>query len=248
MNRSRALRFFSPAVLSMGVCAIGAYLCLAPYLRGVDRRSQAISVDGTARDYLLVTPRQMNKPLPLVVALHGIGDSPAGMAEHSGLDSLASKEAAIVVYPGAMRAMWRISESVPGNENRDIVFLDALVDQLSSQYRIDSRRIYAVGMSHGASFAQLWAAHRSTRISAVVAHSGDAPSAMAMPERAFPILLIVGSDDTEATVAAMRKAAETYRGKGQAVELTIVDHLGHEWAKARNTEIWEFLSRHRLED
>jgi polyhydroxybutyrate depolymerase len=190
----------------------------------------------------------MSKPFPIVIALHGIGDSPEGMAEHSGLDSLASKEEAIVVYPGAIRAMWTVSESFPGNENLDIVFLDALIAQLSSQYKIDSRRIYAVGMSHGASFAQLWAAHRSKRVAAVVAHSGDLPSSMAVPERAFPILLIVGSDDTDATVGAMRKAADNYANDGHTVELNVVDGLGHEWAKSKNTQIWEFLSRYRLED
>jgi poly(3-hydroxybutyrate) depolymerase len=246
--RRLLLRFVIPAALCAVIAALFAARYLSPFGSGVDRRNETIVVGGTTREYLLVVPKlTSNEPVPLLIACHGTGDSPQSMASYSGLDRLASERGFILVYPNAVRGMWKVIGPESGDGNRDIRFVDALLDRLSSQFHLDPHRIYVVGMSNGASFALLLSAHRSHRIAAVVAHSGTAPGDTPIPDRTFPVMLVVGSDDTPATVDAVRAAAAGYRHNGHSVELTVVDGIGHQWANSRNAQFWEFLSQHPME-
>jgi polyhydroxybutyrate depolymerase len=245
MSRSRGLRWIIPAAVVAAIIGLAAYTILLLDWTDVEYRSKSIVVDGTTREYLLVIPRSVGaEPVPLVVALHGTGDSPQSMASYSGLDRLASEMGFLLVYPSAIRSRWKVEDVETADMNRDIRFMDALIERLSLQFNLDSRRIYAVGMSNGASFAQLWGAHRSHQIAAVVAHSGESPMGAPIPERAFPVMLLVGSKDSQAPVETMRQTAANYRRDHHPVELSIVNDLGHEWAKSKNPQIWEFLSQH----
>jgi polyhydroxybutyrate depolymerase len=245
VTRRQLLRIVVPGA----VCAVIAAHYISLLGNGVEHRNETILVDGTTRKYLLAVPRAMgSKPVPLVVAFHGTGDSPQSMASYSGLDHLASEKRFILVYPNAVLGMWKVMGSESADDNRDIRFVDVLLDRLSSQFHLDPQRIYVVGMSNGASFAQLLAAHRSRRIAAVVAHSGTAPRDAPIPERAFSVMLVVGADDMAATVDAMRAAAADYRRNAHPVELSVVERLGHEWAKSQNAQMWEFLSLHPMKD
>jgi poly(3-hydroxybutyrate) depolymerase len=247
MNRSRTLRLLLRAAIGAAIASLAAYTCASLFWQRVERRNETVSVDGMTRDYLLVVPPCHGaEAIPLVVALHGTGDSPNAMEEYSGLSNLASQNGFVVVYPSAIRGMWNVMDAGPADNNRDIRFIDALIAKLTSQHNLDSRRIYVVGMSNGASFAQLWAAHRSHRIAAVAAHSGP-PIGDAVSDQPFPVMLIVGSKDGQ-TVEAVQNAARNYRQASHPVELIVVEHLGHEWDKSKTALIWEFLSRHRLEE
>ena len=59
------------------------------------------------------------------------------------------------------------------------------------------------------------------------------------------MILVVGADDTSATVNAMVEASKDYLAFGHPVEIRVVEGLGHKWSPAENDEIWEFLSRYR---
>lgn len=101
-----------------------------------------------------------------------------------------------------------------------------------------------MGMSNGASFAQLLAFQRSDEIAAVVAHSGSLPKELRSKKltRPFPILLVVGANDT---VEAIDDSAKEYQKNGQTVKLLVVPGIGHAWAKDRNEEFWEFLEKYQ---
>lgn len=245
MTRNHALRLVFLAAVCVALASIAVVRSTSLFSHA-HRLPETFTVDGVSREYLLIIPKSLGpEPIPLVIALHGTGDTPESMSEYSGLDRLASEKRFLLVYPRAVRRMWNVIGPDLGASHPDVRFVDALIERLSSQYLIDPRRIYAVGMSNGASFALLLAGRSTHRMAAVAAHSGIAPDNM-HASRTVPVMLIVGADDTPATVEAVRSAASDYQRSGRQVKLTVVDRLGHEWAQSHTADIWEFLSQHHL--
>lgn len=211
-----------------------------------DVATEILTVGNTNRSYRVVVPRSMKDPAAVMFAFHGVGDSPEGMAEYTGLDHLAAQEGFLLVYPAGVNASWDAVEVEPAalEDNADVHFFDTMLKQIAAKHPIDPRRIYLLGMSNGAAFVQLLALVRSTEIAAVVAHSGICPKGLNPPDRKFPILLIVGSEDFAA--AAIREEFKRYQSAGHEVELIEVEGLGHVWAKGQNRAAWRFLAERQL--
>jgi len=208
--------------------------------------NEDITVDGTKRNYRLVVPHTLPKPAPIVFAFHGIGDSTESMANYCRLDQLASRNGFILVYLAARQSMWATVDANADNldANADVWFFDQLLIHLSNHHEIDRDRVYAVGMSDGASFVQLLAIARSNDIAAIAAYSGSKPRDIGSSENPLPIMLVVGANDSASH--AMQSDADQYRSDGHVVEFVSVPGLGHEWPTRHNTEMWNFLSQHSL--
>ncbi len=84
-------------------------------------------------------------PVPLVVALHGAGGTPEGLKQSTGFDEQADRRGFVVVYPRGLDRTWR----VVGSE-KDVDFLNAMVEQIASDLSIDRTRVFAAGISQGA--------------------------------------------------------------------------------------------------
>ncbi len=207
--------------------------------------SEQITVDGTARHYRIVIPHATKRPSPIVFAFHGIGDSTESMATYSRLDQLASRGGFILVYPAARKSMWSTIDVDPEDldANPDIRFFDQLLAFLSDRHELAGDRVYVVGMSNGATFAEMLAIARSHDVAAVVAHSGTKPRALRSSGDSRPIMLIVGVNDL--AFSAMHSYADQSRSSGRVVQWVPVPGLAHEWSVAHNTAIWDFLSQHR---
>ncbi len=205
---------------------------------------ETIRVGDLDREFRVVVPsEQATGLMPVLFAFHGVGDSTDSMAEYSDLDRTAAENGFLLVYPATRRFSWasHVSESSPVEANPDVTFFDALLSHLEQKFEIDSERIYLAGMSNGASFVQLLAAHREN-VAAVVAHSGPSPIEIDEMSRRFPILLIAGADDS--IVDEMQLNAEQYRQADFDCELVTVPGLGHEWSRSNNPQLWAFLNRH----
>ncbi len=211
-----------------------------------DVSSETLTVGNITRSFRLVVPHKLPKPCAVVFAFHGIGDSTDSMASYSRLDRVASDNGFILVYPAGKNGMWASRDVGPDafDDNSDVQFFDALCGWIASRFEIDLARIYAIGMSNGASFTQLLAHARSSEIAAVVAHSGASPQGLHAPDRRFPVLLIVGGDDP--AVTSMKSDADRYNTSGHEAEIIIVDGLGHEWSRGHNAQMWKFLAEHQL--
>jgi poly(3-hydroxybutyrate) depolymerase len=208
---------------------------------------ETINVDGSVRHYRLVIPRRLpHERLPIVFAFPGAGDSPESMAVYSGWDRLAAEYGFILVYPEARNSMWASVniDLEKLDRNPDVRFFDQLLSHLGERFRLDPDRIYLIGMSNGACFVQLLACIR-TNVAAVVAHSGSRPVELTSAVRPFPIMLLVGAEDSG--VNGVRSDAAKYRDDGHAVELIVIPGLGHEWSTAHNRAMWNFLSKHPLD-
>jgi polyhydroxybutyrate depolymerase len=208
--------------------------------------NEDITVDGKTRNYRLVVPHTLPKPAPIVFAFHGIGDSTESMANYCRLDQLASRNGFILVYLTARKSMWATVNANADNldANADVRFFDQLLIHLSKHHEIDRDRVYAVGMSNGASFVQLLAVARSNEIAAIAAYSGSKLSNIGSSENPLPIMLVVGANDLASL--EMQSDADHYRSDGHVVEFVSVPGLGHEWPTRYNTQMWSFLSQHSL--
>ena len=244
-----AVKFYRLAVVVGTVAMIFTLLAYRVWPRQIVVQilpDQSIAVDESVRRYRLVIPHSLPADnVPIVFAFHGVGDSPEAMAKYSGLDQVAVENGFLLVYPAARRAMWTTVNVDAQNldYNPDIRFFDRLLEHLAGRYQIDPNRVYLVGMSNGATFAQLVAFARPD-VAAVVAHSGPMPRDLQSATGRFPILLLVGTNDFAAD--AMRSDSAEYRNGKHSVGFVAISGLGHEWSLRHNAEIWRFLSSHRL--
>lgn len=239
----RMKRALVPALIAI-VTLIAASLLLRDGRLNADVRKVQVTVGNTTRHCRIVVPHKHRQPMPVVFAFHGTGDSTDSMADYSRLDRMAANHGFLLAYPAASNSMWSTMnvELSELNTNRDIQFFDELLDHLSSVYQIDRDRVYVMGMSNGATFAQLLAVARPSEVAAVVAHSGSLPTGFDGCNPSVPVMLIVGANDLE--WETMKANADQYRRSGCAVEYISIPQLAHAWSTRHNLTMWQFLSRH----
>ncbi len=133
-----------------------------------------ISVDGRLHRVLVHVPAGLDagRHLPLLLALHGLGADGPTMARYTGLSTLADHDAFIVAYPSAERGQWHLYGSQVRAE-RDVDFLRATVDRLSSGLCVDRRRRFVAGVSNGAGEAARLACEMGDRLAGIATVAGD---------------------------------------------------------------------------
>lgn len=141
----------------------------------------AISPSGV-RGYRLYRPPGLTaaEHLPLLVMLHGCGQSAGDLAASTRMNLLADRERCWVLYPEQDRLVnlqgcWSWFETASGRADAEIAVLMSAIDQVCLRHPIDAERVAVAGLSAGASMAALMALKHPTRFRAVVMHSGIAP-------------------------------------------------------------------------
>lgn len=137
-----------------------------------------------ARRYQLYIPPglavQRREKLPLLVMLHGCGQTGRDLAAASRMNRLAARHRFLVLYPEQERmanahGCWNWYERRNGKAEAEAATLLAAVDQVAGTYPVDLARVAVAGLSAGASMAVLMAARYPQRFCAVAMHSGVAP-------------------------------------------------------------------------
>ncbi|AOG22341.1 extracellular catalytic domain type 1 short-chain-length polyhydroxyalkanoate depolymerase [Acidovorax sp. RAC01] len=138
---------------------------------------------GARRYHLFVPPGLAVRPgekLPLLLMLHGCGQTGRDLAVISRMNLLAARERFLVLYPEQERVAnahgcWSWFERRSGKADAEAATLLAAVDKVALRYPVDLGRVAVAGLSAGASMAVLMAALFPSRFCAVVMHSGVAP-------------------------------------------------------------------------
>ncbi len=165
-----------------------------------------IKIDGVEREYLLHVPPGYDgrKPVPLVVALHGLGGNASQFARDSSISKFADKYNFIAVYPDARQwfgekqlQIWDAGNGlVNGNQGEsELKFLRNIIEKTQSQASIDSQRIYVTGISNGGMMAFNAAAGLSDKIAAIAVISGAMSGKEKSPSQPLSVLNIHGTDD-----------------------------------------------------
>ncbi|CAN7562438.1 PHB depolymerase family esterase [Acidovorax sp. Leaf78] len=154
-----------------------------PAVRGEWLAGVAPGPAGARRYHLFVPPGLVARPgetFPLLVMLHGCGQTGRDLAVSSRMNRLAARERFLVLYPEQERVAnahgcWNWFERRSGKAEAEAATLLAAVDKVASRHPVDLSRVAVAGLSAGASMAVLMAATYPHRFCAVAMHSGVAP-------------------------------------------------------------------------
>ncbi len=158
-----------------------------------------LTYEGQQRTYRLYTPKayRPDRPLPLVLAFHGYGSQGKDLANGSGLNEVAEQKGFVVVYPDGIKRRWNpLNKMLTGVD--DVGFVPALITHIKRNRAIDSRRVYATGVSNGGFLVQRLACETSSPIAAFASVVATLPSQLkgsCNPQTPVPMLMINGTDD-----------------------------------------------------
>jgi polyhydroxybutyrate depolymerase len=235
--------------------------------------SQVVTIDvqGTPRTAVVVVPRDLAAPAPVLFAFHGHGGSGRHFDRQMGFEAL--WPVAIVAYPDGLtghpnvndptgaKTGWQTTRGETNDE--DIAFFDALLADLQAHLPIDANRLYLMGHSNGSFFVSLLAAERGDLVAAT-ANSSGAPARLIAQGPPRSMLFSMGQSDpvvpyanqVAALPVARRKLGidtatattdgflTTARGTG-GLELAVYDHPGgHEPPPGLPSLIVAFFQRH----
>lgn len=163
--------------------------------------------EGYERSYQIFVPNTYSPSIkyPLVFVLHGGG----GTAKHlirstkARFNQLADRDNFIVVYPNGIEKSWndgaRDTIGVARKLNiNDVGFFEEMIDLLNSDFSIDTKQIFACGISNGGFMVQRLAYELSgkiTGIGVVAANLSKVQAEKKAPKHPVSTIFINGTDD-----------------------------------------------------
>lgn len=200
----------------------------------------ALRHDRRDRPYLLRAPAAGAMPAPLVLEIHGRGID-AGMFDRwTGYSALADEAGFVLAMPRAVGQIWNDGRyggrRWPEHDAIDDVgYLVAVVDDVARRHLIDPTRIYAVGMSNGATMAGRLAWERAERIAAIAQVAGTAAVAIAgreHPRIPVPLIQIHGTHDRSMPYRGGRASLWMRMLVGRPASPVLgVDEWAHRWVE-----------------
>lgn len=158
---------------------------------------------GEKRKYIIYTPKSYNpndsKNYPLVFNFHGGGMSMAEQMLYTQMNKTADKYNFIVVYPKGIKEDWNVGFGMSYKKGTDdIGFIDSLTTKISKDYKINSKKIFATGLSRGGFFCYRIATELSHKFAAVVAIGATMPDSVAIYNKRknkIGVMIVHGTDD-----------------------------------------------------
>ncbi len=144
-------------------------------------------------------------PMPLVMLLHGYGDTGAGLEGALHLTDLSDRLGFFYVYPDgsvnqAGEHYWNGSVCCDpdGSDPDDSGYLRALIDAIVAELNVDTERVYVFGLSNGAFMAYRMACEHADIVTAVASWAGATylDPADCTPSEPVRVLEIHGTGDT----------------------------------------------------
>ena len=190
-------------------------------------------------DYLLFLPQGYEKskqPWPLILFLHGSGESGTNLAKvkTEGLPKVVESMSDfpfILVSPQSAGRGW----------NRDT--LNALLNDIMRKYRVDKHRVYLTGLSMGGAGTWMLAAAHPDRFAAIVPICGSGNPADAQKLATLPIWVFHGTKDGTVPVQRSRDMVEAIQAAGGNVKFTEYPEAKHNcWTETyNNPELYKWL-------
>jgi polyhydroxybutyrate depolymerase len=185
---------------------ISAAMGLAPLPPGT--HEIAVRHDGLDRSYLVTVPSQARegRRFPVVLNFHGGGSDAAAQRRYTRMDELAQQEGFVAVYPNGTGTFshfltWNAGTCCGYAQEHnvdDVGFALAVLDDLARRLPIDSRRVYATGISNGGMMAYRLAVEASRRIAAIAPVAGGMVVTSFRPTRPVPVMHFHSVDDPRA--------------------------------------------------
>lgn len=157
--------------------------------------SETMQYGGIDRMYQYYIPSafKSDSKMPVVFTFHGMGSNSKGQLGITGMLTLAEKQGFILIAPNSTRALkdgtfvsdgksyyddttltaediqWNAGYPSKSNQAKidDVGYVSTLIDKFVKDFNVDSKRIYATGMSNGGIFCNRLAIELSDKITAV---------------------------------------------------------------------------------
>ena len=177
------------------------------------RLNRKITVNGYDRHYCLCSrDGGPQRGLPVVLMLHGAGDTARGAMRQTNWAEKAAAENFIAVFPDALRphmdktAAFEANPQIWNDDSdrgwsyqhkvSDVDFIAALVEDLKATFAVNAKQIFLTGFSNGAGMVFCAAAALPDKFAAIAPVAGHcwSKSTLKFP-RPVPLLYIVGGAD-----------------------------------------------------
>jgi polyhydroxybutyrate depolymerase len=143
--------------------------------------------------------------------IHGAGGTSAWTMDETGWGMKGDKEGFLAVFPDGIAVvpsrppkfmtnpqLWNDGSGrgeIGKQNNDDIGFLSAMLDDLEKRFAIDVRRFFVTGFSNGASMTFRVGAELSQRVAAIAPIAGHCWLKDPLPARPIPTLFMIGDQD-----------------------------------------------------
>lgn len=174
--------------------------------------------------------------LPLLVFLHGLGGSGAGLREQLRLAELADRRGFVLLAPEgpldfAGRRYWNATDSCCDFDRKGLDHVGELrgwIEQAIRHPRVDARRVYLIGYSNGGFFAHRAGCELAPLLHGIVSIAGVAPGKGERCEPSAPlnVLQIHGTADPIVAFAGGYLFANSSYPRHPSVDETLA-----RWAK-----------------
>jgi polyhydroxybutyrate depolymerase len=219
MPNTFAGRWTSVVVSRWGLIGPWAALCLllvasCSHAAGSPTEGmQTLTHQGMARSYVVRLPAGAStagQRWPMVIVLHGGGGDAGNAEKMTGFTDKGHREGFVVVYPeGTGRLSHHLLTWNAGHccgramEQRvdDVGFIRVMIDKMLVDYPVDSKRIYATGMSNGAMMSHRLGIELPDRLAAIAPVMGAVFGDEKKPASPVAALMINGQLDRSVPVA-----------------------------------------------
>lgn len=191
----------------------------------------AQTVDGGRGALTLRVPASYDgdRPVPLVVTLHGYTSSGEGIEAYMKYGDLADSHGFLLVSPDGTREsggdnnrFWNASKACCNFMDStvdDSAYVLALINAVKSEYNVDPKRVYLIGHSNGGFMAYRAAYDHSDTIAAIVSLAGAASIVdRSAPANPVHVLQIHGTDDATIAYEGREIRGSAYPGAVATVE------------------------------
>jgi predicted peptidase len=190
-------------------------------------------------DYLLFLPRGYQKSdqrWPLMLFLHGAGETGTNLTKVKAHGPPKLVESApgfpfIVVSPQSVRRGWNVE------------LLNALLDDIIQNYRVDKDRVYLTGLSMGGFGTWSLAAAHPEKFAAIVPICGGGKPSDASKLATLPIWAFHGAKDPTVPLQRSREMVEAVQAAGGKVKFTVYPEAPHDcWTQTyNNPQLYQWL-------
>ncbi len=162
---------------------------------------------GRERSYILYVPASVNwsEPVALVFVFHGGTGNAESAIRMSGFNKVADQNGFLVAYPNGTSRLsddklltWNGGDCCGYAQQKnvdDVDFVRAIVTDLQSLANIDSKRIYAAGMSNGGILSHRLACETADVFAAVAPVAGTLNLASCTPSQPISVIEFHGTGD-----------------------------------------------------
>jgi polyhydroxybutyrate depolymerase len=162
--------------------------------------SSTINIGGVARSFIYYTPSSWNanQHVPLLIVMHGLTQTGAGLMDITQFNLIAEQNNFIVVYPDGENFAWNANMNISVSTADDIGFIENLALEFQNNFGTDPQKQYLVGFSNGGFMSHKLACESSMCFAAIASVSGnmsDTTFSNCQPQFQPAVLHIHGTSD-----------------------------------------------------